>query len=152
MKEYTFEELLHKAASYCSIAEHCKMEVRTKLTAWHVPEDTQEKIIEKLEADGFIDEKRFCKAYVADKFRYAKWGKVKITFNLREKHLQETDITEALDIIDEGEYDEMLASLLKSKLQHIKYHFEYEKQGKLYRFAQSRGFENFVIERVLRNL
>ena len=109
------------------------MEVRTKLTAWHVPEDTQEKIIEKLEADGFIDEKRFCKAYVADKFRYAKWGKVKITFNLREKHLQETDITEALDIIDEGEYDEMLASLLKSKLQHIKYHFEYEKQGKLYR-------------------
>ena len=69
MKEYTFEELLHKAASYCSIAEHCKMEVRTKLTAWHVPEDMQEKIIEKLEADGFIDEKRFCKAYVADKFR-----------------------------------------------------------------------------------
>ncbi len=152
MKAYTFEELLHKAASYCSAAEHCKTEVRTKLTAWHAPKEMQEEIIERLEADGFIDEKRFCRAYVADKFRHAKWGKVKIAFSLRDKHLQEADIAAALGSIDEGEYDEMLASLLQSKLPHIKYRCEYEKQGKLYRFAQSRGFEHAVIERVLRNL
>jgi regulatory protein len=58
----------------------------------------------------------------------------------------------ALGTIDEGEYDEMLAALLKTKLAVLKYEFEYEKQGKLFRFAQSRGFENNVIERVLRNI
>jgi len=44
----------------------------------------------------------------------------------------------------------MLASILKTKLGSLKYTSEYEKQGKLFRFAQSRGFENNVIERVLR--
>ena len=61
-------------------------------------------------------------------------------------------INSALDLIDEGEYDEMLATLLKSKQKSIKYEFEFEKQGKLFRFAQSRGFENQVIERVIRKL
>jgi hypothetical protein len=27
-KEYSFDELLHKAASYCSISEHCTSEVQ----------------------------------------------------------------------------------------------------------------------------
>ena len=69
---------------------------------------------------------------------------------LREKGIEKDIINNALNTIDEGEYDEMLASLLKSKVKTLKYEFEYEKQGKLFRFAQSRGFENQVIERVLR--
>ena len=58
----------------------------------------------------------------------------------------------ALGTIDEGEYEEMLAAILKTKLVGLKYEYEYEKQGKLFRFAQSRGFESNVIEKVLRNL
>jgi len=34
----------------------------------------------------------------------------------------------------------------------LKYDYEYEKQGKLFRFAQSRGFETSIIDRVLRSL
>ena len=102
------------------------------------------------EAVDFINEKRFCKAFVRDKFHLNKWGKIKISMALREKGLSNDLITAALKVIDEGEYEELLASLLKSKQNTIKYEFEYEKQGKLYQFAQSRGFENQVIERVLR--
>ena len=152
MTEMTETEALNKMMAYCASAEHCRAELTEKMQRWGLAYDAVNRIADRLENEKFIDEERYCQAFINDKYRFAKWGKVKITFNLREKHLQETDIAEALDIIDEGEYDEMLASLLKSKLQHIKYHFEYEKQGKLYRFAQSRGFENFVIERVLRNL
>jgi len=61
-------------------------------------------------------------------------------------------IEDALNTIDEGEYEELLASLLKTKLVGLKYEFEYEKQGKLFRFAQSRGFENNIIERVIRGI
>jgi len=57
-----------------------------------------------------------------------------------------------MSTIDEGEYEELLASLLKTKLVGLKYEFEYEKQGKLFRFAQSRGFENNVIERIIRTI
>ncbi len=152
MKVYTFDELLHKAASYCSISEHCVSEVRAKLAAWKVESDMQEEIVCRLLDDGFIDEARFCRAYVNDKFRFDKWGKVKIMYNLRQKGLSEDDIQPALLTIDEGEYDEMLANLLRAKLLGLKYEYEYEKQGKLYKFAQGRGFESAAIERVMRRL
>ena len=151
-KEYSFEELLHKAASYCSISEHCVSEADEKLQKWEVAEADRKKIISRLTADDFINEKRYAKAFVKDKFRFNKWGKIKISAALNAKGLDENLISEALGVIDEGEYEEMLASLLKTKLSTLKYTYEYEKQGKLFRFAQSRGFEYGVTERVMRSI
>lgn len=149
-KQYTFDELVHKAASYSSISEHCISDVDQKLKAWDVDDQDRKKIIDQLVKDDFINEKRFAKVFVRDKFRLNKWGKIKITMALREKGVDKELINSALSQIDEGEYQELLSSLLKTKQKTIKYEFEYEKQGKLFRFAQSRGFENQVIERVIR--
>lgn len=151
-KEYTLEELLHKAASYCSISEHCVSEVEDKLNAWGVCDADRQKIIDRLISEDFINEKRFCTYFVKDKFRFNKWGKIKISFALKTKGLDKELIQLAMETIDDGEYEEMLASLLKTKLVGLKYEFEYEKQGKLFRFAQGRGFENNVIERTLRGI
>ena len=151
-KEYTLEELLHKAASYCSISEHCVLEVEDKLTAWGVSDDDKKKIIDRLKSEDFINEKRYCTYFVKDKFRFNKWGKIKISYNLKAKGLDKEVVQNAMSTIDDGEYEELLASLLKAKLVGLNYEFEYEKQGKLFRFAQSRGFENNVIERVIRNI
>ena len=151
-KEYTLEELLHKAASYCSISEHCVLEVEDKLTAWGVSEEDKKKIIDRLKSEDFINEKRYCTYFVKDKFRFNKWGKIKISYSLKAKGLDKEVVQNAMLTIDDGEYEELLASLLKAKLVSLKYEFEYEKQGKLFRFAQSRGFENNVIERVIRNI
>ena len=46
----------------------------------------------------------------------------------------------------------MLGDILKSKLKNLKWEYEYEKMGKLFNFAQSRGFESAVIDRVIRTL
>ena len=151
-KEYTLEELLHKAASYCSISEHCVSEVEEKLNAWGVSVTDKQKIIDRLISEDFINEKRFCTYFVKDKFRFNKWGKIKISYALKQKRLSNELINSALSTIDEGEYQELLASILKTKLVGLKFEFEYEKQGKLFRFAQSRGFENNVIELVLRTI
>jgi len=151
-KEYTLEELLHKAASYCSISEHCVLEVEDKLTAWGVADEDKKKIIDRLKSEDFINENRYCTYFVKDKFRFNKWGKIKISYSLKAKGLDKEVVQNAMSTIDDGEYEELLASLLKTKLVGLKYEFEYEKQGKLFRFAQSRGFENNVIERVIRNI
>ncbi len=151
-KEYTRDELLHKAASYCSISEHCISEVEEKLNAWCVSCDDKTAIIERLIAEDFINEKRFCNFFVKDKFRFNKWGKIKISYALKQKGISNELINNALNTIDEGEYEEMLASILRTKLSGLKYEYEYEKQGKLFRFAQSRGFESNVIERALRSI
>lgn len=151
-KEYSFEELLHKAASYCSISEHCISDIEDKLTAWGMTEDKKHKIIDKLIEDDFINEKRYCIAFTKDKFHFNKWGKIKISYSLKQKGLDSKLIDMALKTIDEGEYEEMLAVLLKNKLKTIKWEYEYEKMGKLFNFAQSRGFESNVIDRVIRTL
>ena len=105
-KEYTQDELLRKAASYCSIAEHCIEDVNNKLQKWNVPAEWHEPIIDRLIADGFIDENRYAKAFVVDKFRLNKWGKTKIALALKLKGVSKEDISEALELIDEGEYDD----------------------------------------------
>jgi len=151
-KEYTFDELFHKAASYCSISEHCISDVEEKLMAWKVPQLQRKKLIDKLVEEDFINEKRYALAFVRDKFRFNKWGKIKIELALKVKGLNPEIIQMALSAIDEGEYQEMLSSILKSKLATLKYDYEYEKQGKLFRFAQNRGFETSVIDRVLRTM
>jgi len=151
-KEYTLEELLHKAASYCSISEHCVSEVEEKLTAWGVSITDKQKIIDRLISEDFINEKRFCIYFVKDKFRFNKWGKIKISYAMKQKGLSNEQINNALSTIDDGEYEELLASILKTKLVGLKYEYEYEKQGKLFRFAQSRGFESNVIDRILRSI
>ena len=151
-KEYTLEELLHKAASYCSISEHCVSEVEDKLTAWGVSITDKQKIIDRLISEDFINEKRFCIYFVKDKFRFNKWGKIKISYAMKQKGLSNEQINNALSTIDDGEYEELLASILKTKLVGLKYEYEYEKQGKLFRFAQSRGFESNVIDRILRTI
>jgi regulatory protein len=151
-KEYTREELLHKAASFCSLSEHCIWDVNEKLTAWDVSENDKSFIISKLIDEDFINEKRFCVAFVKDKFRLNKWGKIKISMALKQKDLPPDLIITALQTIDEGEYEEMLASILKTKLKTLKWEYEYEKMGKLFGFAQSRGFENAVIDKAIRNI
>ncbi len=151
-KEYSFDELLSKAASYCAISEHCISEVDTKLRKWDVDEENRDKIISRLIEDDFINEVRYSRAFVSDKFRLNKWGKIKISMALVAKGLPKDIINEALKEIDEGEYNEMLATILKSKLKTITYNYEYERQGKLFRYAQSRGFETHVIDNALRYL
>jgi len=151
-KDFSFEELLHKSASYCSVSERCVSDVDEKLQKWKASDADRTKIIDRLIEKDFINEQRYAEAFVRDKFRFNKWGKMKISFALKTKGIDRHTIADALNQIDESEYEEMLASILKTKLKGLKYTDEYEKQGKLFRFAQGRGFEYGVIERVLRDV
>jgi regulatory protein len=68
---------------------------------------------------------------------------------LRSKNIESEFIEEALNKIDNEEYLEKLQQILKDKLRSLKYSSEYEKKGKLFKFAQSRGFESSAISKVI---
>jgi regulatory protein len=141
MKELTEKEVWNKVTAYCSIAERCSADVVDKLQKWGVERDVLSNITSKLVEEKYIDEKRYSFAFVNDKYRFAKWGKVKIVQALKQKQVPEDVYDLALKDVDENEYLDILRNLLNAKRKTIHAKNEYEQNGKLIRFALSRGFE-----------
>ena len=140
-KEMSAEEARLKAEAYCSLSEHCKSEVLGKLQQWGAPEKTWEAILNHLEKERYVDESRYATFFVRDKYRFNQWGRIKIAQALRMKHIPSACIDEAMDEIDEQEYLNILTSLLKKKVRSIKESNDYERNGKLVRFAAGHGYE-----------
>ncbi len=140
MKEYTENELKFKAEAYCSSAEHCSAEVEAKLQAWGADAEVTERIVAHLRKERYLDDTRFCKAFVRDKYRFTRWGRMKIVQALRMKHLPSDAIQAGLEEIDEEEYSNGLKELLRQKARSVTGKNEYERSAKLIRFAVGRGF------------
>ena len=108
-----------------------------------------ENIINHLLREGFIDESRYARAFVHDKVRFAKWGKVKIAQALWQKRIPQ-DITDAtLESIDDDEYLAALKDVVKAKFCTVKGATEYERKMKTMRSVCSRGYEPALVRKLL---
>ena len=108
-----------------------------------------ENIINHLLREGFIDESRYARAFVHDKVRFAKWGKVKIAQALWQKRIPQ-DITDAaLESIDYDEYLAALKDVVKAKFRTVKGATEYERKMKTMRSVCSRGYEPALVRKLL---
>jgi regulatory protein len=152
MKQRNESELLHLAAAYCSACERCISEVRKKLTAAGASPEAAERIIARLLEEKFVDESRFCRSFVKDKFRFNGWGRIRIRYELQQKGLASRMIAEALDELDEEACRSALTDMLKAKKRTVRGRSEYDVFLKLYRFARSRGFESPLISACLKSL
>lgn len=147
MSAYT--EALAAGAAYCSRAERCVSEVLKKVEKYSLAEEEKKRLIEKLKQDAFLNEERYVRAFVHDKFSFERWGRLKIFFALRQKKLPQQLVDEALNAISEEEYRETLCELLRVKKQKMKALDPYEQKARLIRYAYSRGFEPEWIKRCL---
>jgi regulatory protein len=86
---------------------------------------------------------------VNDKFRFNKWGKLKIGHALRQKKIPTAIIQVALDTLDEDAYSHVLLQLIESKKKTVKGTATQQKAAVM-RFAVSRGFEFDLVLRLLR--
>jgi len=136
----------------CSRQEKCISDAKKKMDLWEVPPDKQDVIINELCSEKFIDERRFSKFFVNDKFRFNKWGKTKIRYVLKEKGIKNEDINSALDNISNTEYSQTLFNILSKKLAALKGTEYYKKKASLIRFGQSRGYESEIIYSVCEQL
>ena len=140
-----FDEILSRLTARCSTTELCLSDIRKKLDATDITEKEKERILHRLLDEGYVDEARYARAFVRDKFRFSGWGKVKIAQGLRAKQISSTDIDEALKEIDEDDYHQTLREALKAKRRSLHEKSDYETNAKLIRFALSRGYEMNVI-------
>lgn len=140
-KDLSESELYNIGAHYCSGAEHCLSEVRTKLMRGTDDEAVCNRVLQRLVDERFIDEERYARAFINDKLRFAKWGRKKIQQELWRKEISESIYKPILQDIDEHQYIQTLKELLKTKRKSLKARDDYELKGKLLRFGASRGFE-----------
>ena len=148
-KEMTEQEAYLQLAAICAQAEHCEHEMRDKMKRWELDETVQNRIIDRLTKERYIDHERYARAFVKDKIRYNKWGRRKVQQALWMKRIDNDIQQRVLDEIDEKEYLDVLRPLLKQKRKSIKAESDYELNQKLVRFALSRGFTFDIIRQCL---
>jgi regulatory protein len=136
-----YRRALAKAMAICSQSEQCRSDIAAKLRLWELSEGEIAEMLDSLVKEGFVDEERFACFYVNDKLRFNKWGRVKMSFMLRQKQIPEDIILDALNQISDDLYSTTLHDLLKSKIKYVKGASDYERKGRLAVFAQSHGFE-----------
>ncbi len=148
-RETIVNETYSKMAQLCSRSEQCSNDIRKKIVAYEIMDELVEEIISKLKAEKFIDDERYVRAYVSDKFKFNKWGKTKIRYYLKGKGLSDNTISKGLEVIDDEQYKKVLIKTMKEKARKVIGKTKFEKTGQIIRFAQSRGFEPEIIHRYL---
>jgi regulatory protein len=144
-----YKSALLKAMALCSRREYCTDDIRSKLQSWKVSESDSDQIIAALTKENFINEKRYAEAFVKDKFKYNRWGKVKIRANLKMKKIPGEMINSALNLIDEDLYRKTIEDLLVIHRRSVKAKNQYDLKGKLLRYGLSKGFESDLLYEIL---
>jgi len=147
-----FKIAIEKAMAQCSRREYCSDDIRNKLSLWGVDNDDIGKILRILISDNFINEPRYATAFVRDKFKYNKWGKVKISAHLRGKKIPQDIISSALDSIDNNLYIKLLRELIEAHRKSVKAKNQCDLKAKLLRYGLSKGFESSLVYDILNEI
>jgi regulatory protein len=148
-EERTYKPALAYAMGLCSKQERCRSEIREKLESRRLSTAQIGRILDTLEKENYLDEARYAGTFARDKLRFNKWGKVKIRHMLERKQIPGSVIDHALGSIDHDGYKGILREELRKKRMTIKGSNAFDLRGKLFRFAQQRGFESGLIYELL---
>ncbi len=150
---YSFEQALVKMEAWCAYQDRCLFEVQNKLDSWKIESATQDKIIEKLILNRFLDEKRFVESYISGKVRIKRWGRVKIKHHLFQKHIDKKHIEEGLKSVDQEIYWNNLIALAIRKSSEIKpTENPWKAKQKVVTYLASKGYEQDLIFEALKEI
>jgi len=90
---YTPKEALQKLEHFCAYQERCHDEVIAKLQSLKMTSEEIDFIVVKLIEDNFLNETRFACSFARGKHRIKHWGKIRITNELKARHISSTNIT-----------------------------------------------------------
>lgn len=143
-KEKKLPPIRDRALAYLARREHTPLELARKLQHAGYVEDEIRTTLDELSERGWLSSQRFAENYVTQK--QAKYGSQKLTYELRQKGVDESVIKQTLDAVKETELERareiwrkkfgVSPSDQKEKARHI-------------RFLQSRGFSTDIIQKTL---
>lgn len=145
-REKTPEQALARLMALTARAEKSSGDALRLMRVWGIAADEQRKVLKKLVDERFIDDVRYCAAFVREKTRLNGWGVYKIRSGMAAKGIAREIIDEALSSIDTGSSRERLEKLLRARASKLS-GTPYEIRGKLVRYGAGLGYDfDTVIE------
>ena len=151
----SFRTLLDKARRYCALSEQCEDAVRQKLVTWGATPAESDAVVAKLQAENYIDDERYARAYCESKILQQQWGRQKVLYQLRLKHLPRTAVEKGMAAVSDEDYMAVLADVAAKKAAELRRTelSPLAMRQKLTAFLASRGFlideSNKVITNIL---
>ena len=152
MKRLSYAMALSKSQRFCSYQERCVYEIRSKLKDWGIGEQDAAKIVSNLKEENYLNDERFARIYTSGKIRIKRWGKIKISLELRKRQIDESFIRSAINEIDQDEYLKLLEKLLRKKAKEIKTDDTFIFNNKLAAYAVSHGYETDLVWKTINAL
>jgi regulatory protein len=140
-KTKTAEQALNALMRLCSKAEKSSGDALRLMYRWGVPIAERQGVLDKLVEMRFIDDARYAEAYTREKSQLAGWGARKIAQNLYQKGVSKDIVAKTLAMLESDDQRAMLEKRLQRKLPTIKATTDYERRGKLLRYALSLGYD-----------
>jgi len=145
LNTFTLTEATKKLESYCAYQERCHKDVVTKLRELRMIPEAIDQIVVHLIQENYLNEERFAKSFARGKFRIKKWGRVRITNELKQRNITKYNINIALEEVDGNTYLETLDALANKRLEAIQETNVQKRKRKLADYLLYRGWESHLV-------
>ena len=149
---FSYVEIRKKLEHYCAYQDRCHQEVYQKMFSFNLSSQEKEEIMVYLIDNKFLNEERFAQSFVRGKHNYKKWGKTRITNELKARNISSTIIKIALKEINDSLYFETFDDLANKHWETIPEKNPMKKRKKFCDYFMRKGWENELIYEKVKEL
>jgi regulatory protein len=151
-KKYDINRCKFLIRNYCAKSDRCQFQVLEKLKSYGVSHAVSQEILIELIQDDFVNEQRFANSYCSGKFKIKKWGRIKITFELKRLQVSSVCIKSGLKVINMEDYLNIIMDLLQKKSLIIKDKNQFKRRKKMADYMIRKGYESELVWDCIRKL
>ena len=139
---------LNKIINYCNYRDRSTKEIKIKLLDLNYSIEIIDSAISQAIELGIVDNFRFSKSFSRGKNQKNRWGKIKIAYELKNKGLNNKEITFGLESIGEKSYYKILMKSIEVYKRKSK-NFE---KNKLIKHLINKGYETALVISTIKKL
>ena len=145
LSQLSVKEVIQKLEYFCSYQERCHTEVESKFFDFRLSQEEKDQVVVHLIQNNFLNEERFALLFAKSKLHQKKWGKIRITQELKLRKISSFLITKALKSLLDDEYDLTFEQLSEKFWQSITEKNKVKKQKKFCDYLLRKGWESNLI-------
>jgi len=139
---------LNKIINYCNYRDRSTKEIKTKLLDLNYSIEIIDSAISQAIELGIVDNFRFSKSFSRGKNQKNRWGKIKIAYELKNKGLNNKEITFGLESIEEKTY----YKILMKSIEVYKRKSKNFKKNKIIKHLINKGYETALVISTIKKL